>query len=135
MFVKDDLDYKINYKLFMIYGVINTLMMGLYQPFQAKFLQRLGGTDFHIALMSSLPGAVMAFIVLPGSIYLNRLEDKHKMTGHLIFVCRLFLLLFAAVPLVPEVYRPIVFVIFCRLTRRSKLYLLNQLSSFYWRYI
>ena len=112
MFQKNDLDYKVNYKLFMIYGVINTLMMGLYQPFQAKFLQRLGGTDFHIALMSSLPGAVMAFIVLPGSIYLNRLEDKHKMTGHIIFVCRLFLLLFAAVPLVPEAYRPIVFVLF-----------------------
>lgn len=112
MFQSDDQDYKVNYRLFIIYGVLTTLMSGLYQPFQAKFLQRLGGTDVHIALMSSLPGAVMAFLVLPGAIYLNTLEDKHKMTGHLILICRLFLLLFAAVPFVPEAYRPIMFVIF-----------------------
>ena len=92
MFHSDDKNYKINYKLFIIYGVLNALMMRLYQPFQAKFLQRLGGSDVHIALMSSLPGAVMAFIVLPGALYLNKLEDKHKMTGHLILICRLFLL-------------------------------------------
>jgi len=112
MYKVGDPDYKYNYRLFMIYGVLTTLMGGLYQPFQAKFLQRLGGTDVHIALMSSLPGAVMALIVLPGAIYLNRLEDKHKTTGHLIFVCRSFLLLFAGVPFMPATYRPIAFILF-----------------------
>lgn len=112
MFQSDDINYKINYKLFIFYGILYEMMMRLYQPFQAKFLQRLGGTDVHIALMSSLPGAVMAFIVLPGAIYLNHLEDKHKMTGNLIFVTRLFLLLFAAIPFLPVGIRPITFVIF-----------------------
>lgn len=112
MFHSDDKSYKINYHLFMIYGVLNAMMMRFYQPFQAKYLQRLGGTDVHIALMSALPGAVMAFIVLPGAIYLNKLEDKHKVTGHLIMVCRSFLLLFAALPLLPAEYRPFLFVVF-----------------------
>lgn len=111
MFHTDDSNYKINYKLFIIYGILNTLMMQLYQPFQAKFLQRLGGSDVHIALMSSLPGAMMAFIVLPGAIILNRMEDKHKVTGHLIFVCRVFLLLFAMLPWVPATLRPLLFVL------------------------
>jgi len=112
MFQSDDPNYKINYKLFVVYGVLYELMMRLYQPFQAKFLQRLGGSDVHIALMSSLPGLVMAFIVLPGAIYLNRLEDKHKATGRLIFISRFFLLLFAATPFLPEAIQPILFVAF-----------------------
>jgi len=112
MFHSDDINYKNNYKTFIAYGVLFELMMRLYQPFQAKLLQRLGGTDVHIALMSSLPGAVMAFFVLPGAIYLNKLEDKHKTTGHLILLCRSFLLLFAMTPLLPDTIRPIVFVLF-----------------------
>jgi MFS family permease len=112
MFQSDDPNYKINYKLFIAYGILFELMMRLYQPFQAKFLQRLGGSDVHIALMSSLPGLVMAFIVLPGAIYLNRLEDKHKATGRLIFISRVFLLLFAATPFLPTALQPIFFVIF-----------------------
>lgn len=111
MFQSDDPNYKINYKLFIAYGILYELMMRLYQPFRAKFLQRLGGTDVHIALMSSLPGLVMAFIVLPGAIYLNRLEDKHKATGRLIFISRVFLLLFAATPFLPSAVQPILFVI------------------------
>lgn len=110
MFHSDDPNYKINYKLFVVYGVLYDLMMRLYQPFQAKYLQRLGGNDVHIALMSSLPGAVMAFIVLPGAIYLNRMENKHKVTGNLILVCRAFLLMFAALPLLPDNIRPLIFV-------------------------
>jgi len=112
MFQSDDPSYKINYKLFVAYGIMYELMMRLYQPFQAKFLQRLGGTDVHIALMSSMPGFVMAFIVLPGAIYLNRLEDKHKATGRLIFISRFFLLLFAAIPFLPINIQPILFVAF-----------------------
>lgn len=111
MFQSDDPNYKINYKLFIAYGILYELMMRLYQPFRAKFLQRLGGTDVHIALMTSLPGLVMAFIVLPGAIYLNRLEDKHKATGRLIFISRLFLLLFAATPFLPIWMQPVLFVI------------------------
>lgn len=112
MFHTDDINYKTNYKLFIVYGVLFTLMTQLYHPFQAKFLQRLGGSDVHIALMTSLPGAVMAFIVLPGAIILNRMEDKHKITGHLIMICRVFLLLFAALPFLPVSIRPLAFVIF-----------------------
>jgi len=112
MFHSDDPNYKINYKLFIAYGVMFELMMRLYQPFQAKFLQRLGGTDVHIALMSSLPGLVMAFTVLPGAIYLNRLEDKHQATGRLIIISRMFLLMFASVPFLPTTIQPILFVIF-----------------------
>lgn len=112
MFHSDNPNYKINYKLFIAYGVMFELMMRLYQPFQAKFLQRLGGSDVHIALMSSLPGLVMAFIVLPGAIYLNRLEDKHKATGRLIMISRMFLLMFASVPFLPTTIQPIMFVIF-----------------------
>ncbi|MBI9013976.1 MAG: MFS transporter [Clostridiales bacterium] len=112
MFHSDNPNYKINYKLFIAYGIMFELMMRLYQPFQAKFLQRLGGSDVHIALMSSLPGLVMAFIVLPGAIYLNRLEDKHKATGRLILISRMFLLMFASVPFLPTNLQPILFVIF-----------------------
>lgn len=111
MFLNDDINYKINYKMFIVYGVLYELMMRLYQPFSAKFLQRIGGTDVHIAFMSSLPGAVMAFIVLPGAIYLNRMKNKHNFTGGLIFICRAFLLLFAILPFLPESARPMLFIV------------------------
>lgn len=130
MFHSDDPNYKINYKLFIAYGVLFEMMMRLYQPFQAKFLQRLGGTDVHIALMSSLPGAVMAFIVLPGAIYLNHLEDKHKMTGRLIFITRLFLLLFASVPFLPLELQPILFVLFVVLMAIPNSIYLTSYQSF-----
>lgn len=130
MFQSDDPNYKINYKLFIAYGVLYELMMRLYQPFQAKFLQRLGGSDVHIALMSSLPGLVMAFIVLPGAIYLNRLEDKHKATGRLIMMSRMFLLMFASVPFLPTALRPITFVVFVVLMSVPNSIYLTSYQSF-----
>ena len=130
MFHSDNPNYKINYKLFIAYGVMFELMMRLYQPFQAKFLQRLGGSDVHIALMSSLPGLVMAFIVLPGAIYLNRLEDKHKATGRLIMISRMFLLMFAAVPFLPTSLQPILFVVFVVLMSVPNSIYLTSYQSF-----
>lgn len=111
MFESDDPNYKINYKLFIAYGVMYELMMRLYQPFQAKFLQRIGGTDVHIALMTSLPGLIMAFFVLPGAIYLNRLEEKQVVTSRLIFLSRLFLVFFAATPFLPTAIQPVIFIV------------------------
>lgn len=130
MFHSDNPNYRINYKLFIAYGVMFELMMRLYQPFQAKFLQRLGGSDVHIALMSSLPGLVMAFIVLPGAIYLNRLEDKHKATGRLIMISRMFLLMFAAVPFLPTSLQPILFVVFVVLMSVPNSIYLTSYQSF-----
>jgi hypothetical protein len=104
-----------NVVTFIMYGLLYDTMLNLWKPFSLKFLERLGGGEFHIALFNALPGLVAAAILLPGAVLLGRhagsLAQKKRATAAFMLVSRAFLLAVACIPFLPPYVRPILFVI------------------------
>ncbi|MCL2360343.1 MAG: MFS transporter [Defluviitaleaceae bacterium] len=100
-----------NVWIFIMYGLLFDTVNNLWRPFSAVFLQRLGGGEFHIALLNSLPGAVGALVLLPGAFLFRRFTNKKRATAAFILVSRALLLGIAFVPMLPPTVRPFLFVI------------------------
>ena len=106
--MKEQLDK--NLKIYIINGILYSIMLNLYSPFAVKFLQRLGGTEFHISLFNALPGLVAVFAILPGTIMVMKCYNKKWITAFFFFLSRIFLLAIAFVPKLPLSWMPLVFV-------------------------
>ena len=100
-----------NIWIFIMYGIMFDLVNNLWRPFAVKFLERLGGTEFEIALLSALPGLVAAIVLLPGAIIFRRFTNQKRATGAFILISRAMLLLIALVPTLPATVQPVLFVI------------------------
>ena len=100
-----------NVWIFIMYGLMFDLVNNLWRPFAVKFLERLGGSEFEIALLSALPGLVAALVLLPGAILFRRFTNQKRATGAFILVSRAMLLLIALVPALPPTVRPMLFVV------------------------
>ena len=89
-----------NLRYFILSGVFYTVMLNLYNPFIVKFLQRLGGNEFHIALLNSLPGFAGVLSSLPGAIYMIRRNQKNMKTHMIDFTAlsNILILGFAIMP-------------------------------------
>ena len=96
---------------FIMYGMLFDMVNNLWRPFSIKFLERLGGTEFEIALLSALPGLVAAIVLLPGAIVFRRFTNQKRATATFIFISRAMLLLIALVPTLPPAIRPMLFVV------------------------
>ncbi len=94
-----------NLKYFILYGMIYEFILRLYQPYQVKFLERIGGNEFHISLFNSMPGLIMVFTVLPVLLVLRQMDAK-KMTGWSLIIMRFFILSYALVPFMPAQIQP-----------------------------
>ena len=101
-----------NVWIFIMYGLLFDMVNNLWRPFSVRFLERLGGTEFEISLLSALPGAVAAIVLLPGAIMFRRFTDKKRATAAFILISRASLLAIAFVPILPAHLRPMLFVIF-----------------------
>lgn len=102
-----------NLRLFILNGIFNSIMLNLYNPFTVKFLQRLGGDEFHISLLNSLPGMIGIIASLPGAIYIVKRSQK-TMKRHLVeftTVSRLLIFGFAGLAFLPAHLAPWFFVI------------------------
>ena len=97
---------------FIMYGLLFDMVNNLWRPFAAKFLERLGGTEFQFSLLNSLPGLVGALVLLPGAILFRKFTNKKRATAAFILVSRLMLLALAAIPMLPPEVRPLLFVVF-----------------------
>jgi MFS family permease len=75
------------------------------------FLNRLGGTELHITLLNSLPGAVAAIVLLPGALLFRRFANQKKATAIFILVSRGLLLVMVLIPALPPYIRPMLFVV------------------------
>lgn len=104
---------KKNLNLFILSGIFNTIMLNLYNPFIVKFLQRLGGDEFHISLLNSLPGMIGVICSLPGALYIIKKSHASTKTHMINFLwaSRLLLVGFAFLVLVPKELAPWFFVV------------------------
>ena len=100
-----------NLKNFVYYGIIFELMTNFYKPFSAKFLERIGGNEFHISLLNSLPGVATILAILLGMIFINRSKPQKTITIITMMISRIFILFFAMVPAFPDSVRPMLFVL------------------------
>lgn len=122
--------FKHNIMFYVLNGFLFTIMMNLFKPFTAKFLYRIGGSDFHISLLNALPGLVAVFSTIPGILIINDTINKRKTMNKFFFSSRLFILLFAAIPLLPIKYQPIIFVILISLKQYPESVSVTSLQSF-----
>ena len=95
---------------FIIYGLLYDAVLNLYKPFATKYLERLGGTNLHITLYNSLPGAVAVVVLLPCLFILSRFKKKKKVTAAFILLGRLLILAMAFIPMFEPELRPVIFV-------------------------
>lgn len=96
---------------FVMYGLLFDMVNNLWRPFSVKFLERLGGTEFEISLLSALPGLVAALVLLPGAIIFRKFTNKKRATAVFILISRAALLAIAFVPVFPQELQPILFVV------------------------
>ncbi len=100
-----------NIKIYILYGILFDIVINLYKPFSVKFLERIGGTDYHISLYNALPGLLAVFAIIPGTLWVRKFESKKKITAGFFLISRLFILMLACIPLLPPGIRPMLFVL------------------------
>lgn len=101
-----------NEKMFILNGLLAAIVVNLTQPFAVKYLERLGGTPFHISLFNSLPGFVGMAASLAGAMFMVRCSDKShlRLTAEFTAASRLMLLLPLLLSLASPELAPILFV-------------------------
>lgn len=83
-------------------GVFGIVAANLILPFISLYaIEVMDASDNQIALMDSLSGLAGIIALIPGALWLNRLERKKVFTGMSILLGRLFLVALALVPLFP----------------------------------
>lgn len=100
-----------NININILNGIALAVATNLVNPYYAKFAERLGATDYHIAYLNSLPAFVSLFALIPGAIFLDVFGNKMKSTTWMMLLHKVFFLLIAFVPVVAGVSKPWLFVI------------------------
>lgn len=74
------------------------------------FLRDLGGSDTQFAMLNALPAMVAVLSLIPGAMIIDKAKNKLKTTLTICFLSRVFFLLFALIPFLPENVRPLALV-------------------------
>ena len=119
-----------NILYYVLNGILFTIVVNLYKPFAAKFIFRLGGTESHVSLSTSLPGLIAVFVTIPGLIMMSNTSDKKKSMMRYFFGSRLFVLSFAFIPFFPSAMQPMAFVILSSLMNIPESISTTGLQSF-----
>lgn len=97
--------YKHNLRIFIIFGILFELMNVFYNPYAMKFLERIGGNEFHISLVNSTKGIIMIFTALPAAFIINKIVDKQKATANNVLFMAIIVLSMFFIPLLPSTYQ------------------------------
>lgn len=119
-----------NIKYYVLNGILFNIVVNLYKPFAAKFIFRLGGTESHVSLSTSLPGLIAVFVTIPGLIMMSNTSDKKRNMMRFFLGSRLFVLSFAFIPLLPSAMQPMSFVILSSLMNFPESVSATALQSF-----
>ena len=99
-----------NIMVFVMFGMLFDLGANIYRPFAAKYLTRIGGDAFHIALLNALPWLAASLVLIPGSFLLSRAKNSKRITCILIFSSRMLLFLAVFIPVLPAAVMPFAFI-------------------------
>lgn len=95
---------KKNERLSIWNGAFSLIAMSLVTGFIPLFaIQVLGASNQQIGLISSLPALMTILAMIPGAIFINRLETKKSFTAISVLCARFFLLFIVFVPFIPVV--------------------------------
>lgn len=100
-----------NIKINISNGIFYVVSLNLVNPYFAKFIQRLGGSDYELAFLNSWPAFVSIFALIPGALIIETFGNKRKSTAFFMLLHKFFYLLLAAVPFLGFVSQPWLFVI------------------------
>ncbi|MFD1738501.1 MFS transporter [Bacillus salitolerans] len=64
-------------------------------------IQVLGASNFQVGLISSMPSFMTMLAMIPGAIWINRLELKKMFTAYTVFAARFCLFLISLIPFIP----------------------------------
>lgn len=121
-------DHNIIY--YAINGILFTIVVNLYKPFASKFIFRLGGTESHVSLSTSLPGLIAVFVTIPSLILMSNASDKKKSMVRFFLCSRIFILSFAFIPFLSSSLQPMAFVILSSLMNFPESVSSTALQSF-----
>lgn len=87
-----------NTPLIMVEALFAGLVLQLTNPFYQLFASAMGADKVAIGLISSLPSFFAMFVLLPSSLYIDRVKNKKKFLMTMISVCGLILPIVAMSP-------------------------------------
>lgn len=102
----DDPVLQTNHRYNVLNGMAAMVALNLSGPFYSIFAERLGASNLQIALLTSLPAAMMAICVLPGAFWVERAADKKLLATRLLLLTRLLIAVLALVPFFPAAVHP-----------------------------
>ncbi|HEY5583567.1 MAG TPA: MFS transporter [Ruminiclostridium sp.] len=73
-----------NAMFFTFEGAVGAIILNLANPFFLMFARRMGADDYQIGLITSLPALVGILALIPGSILIDKSENKKKIVSFLI---------------------------------------------------
>jgi MFS family permease len=91
-------------------------------------IQVLGASNFQIGLISSMPSFMTMLAMIPGAIWINRLEMKKSFTAYSIFAARFGLFLISLIPFIPYTNHAWILVVFIGLLNFP-----NALATLSWQ--
>ena len=103
--------FKYNLRIFITFGILFELMNAFYNPYAMKFLERIGGNEFHFSLVNSTKGIIMIFVALPAAFIMNKVVDKQKATAAVVLVMATTIFSMFFIPMLPANYQVISFII------------------------
>ena len=103
--------FNYNLRIFITFGVLFELMNVFYNPYAMKFLERIGGNEFHFSLINSTKGLIMVFTALPAAFIINKIIDKQKVTANIVLVMALTIFSLFFIPMLPSDYQVISFIV------------------------
>lgn len=119
-----------NLKFYILNGILFTAMSSLSKSYATKFLDRLGGNEFHISLFNALPGLIAVFTIIPGMLWISQTSNRKWTIAKLFFSSRLFIIGFAIVPFLSPIYRPLLFVLLASLQNFPESITVTALQSY-----
>jgi MFS family permease len=104
-------NFKSNLRTFIIFGILFELMNVFYNPYAMKFLERIGGNEFHFSLINSTKGIIMIFTALPAAFIINKIYDKQKATANIVLAIAILIFAMFFIPSLPTNFQVMAFIL------------------------
>ncbi len=75
-----------NALFFTLEGAVGAVILNMANPFFSMFARRMGAGDYQIGLISSLPALVGILALIPGSLLVDKSENKKRIVAVLILL-------------------------------------------------